>query len=252
MGALHAGHERLMQEARSIADTVIVSIFVNPKQFNDPDDLANYPRTLDADIDVCRRQSIDAVFAPSLDEVYPVDRVEIVSAGQVGKLYEGVHRPGHFDGVLTVVNRLFTLVSPDFAVFGVKDFQQLLLIRQMSAARHPDIGIASVPTVRDPDGLAISSRNVRLTETDRSVATRLYESLRLIKTHYQSGIADARRLERFGHDFLDRFNEIKIDYLVCVDALHLDPIDIVESPAVVLLAATVGNVRLIDNVLLEP
>lgn len=248
MGALHAGHERLMQEAQSLADTVVASIFVNPLQFGDDNDLAKYPRTLDTDMDVCRRQRINAVFAPSLSEMYPDRSVEMISAGRVGRLYEGEHRPGHFDGVLTVVNRLFALVSPDIAVFGEKDFQQLELIRQMSADRHPNIRIVSVPTVRDPDGLALSSRNSQLSGSDRLTATKLFEALQVVQRHFQSGTIDARRLESFGRKFLNQFKEISLDYLVCVSAPHLDRIDIVESPSVVLLAATIGGVRLIDNI----
>lgn len=251
MGALHAGHERLMTVALSMADIVIASIFVNPIQFNDPTDLAKYPRSLDIDIEICTRQGIDAIFAPSFDEVYPANSVKLISAGRLGSLYEGEYRPGHFDGVLTVVDRLFRLVSPHIAVFGEKDIQQLVLIRQMSVERHPDIKILSVPTVRDPDGLALSSRNVRLTETERVLAARLYESLCLIKTHYQSGIVDARRLELFGRDFLNQFSEVSLDYLVCVNSQYLDAIEFVTSSACVILAATIGNVRLIDNIFLQ-
>lgn len=252
MGALHAGHERLMQEAQSLADTVVASIFVNPLQFGDDDDLAKYPRRLDTDMDVCRRQSIDAVFAPSVNEMYPAKSVQTISAGRLVNLYEGEHRPGHFDGVLTVVDRLFSLVSPNLAVFGEKDFQQLELIRQMSAERHPHLRIVSVPTVRDPDGLAISSRNSQLSGSDRLTATKLFEALQAVQRHFQSGTIDARRLESYGRDFLNQFSQISLDYLVCVAAPHLDRIEVVESPSVVLLAATIGGVRLIDNILLNP
>ncbi len=251
MGALHAGHERLMQEAQSLADTVIASIFVNPLQFSDDNDLAKYPRTLDTDMALCRRQNITAVFAPSLHEMYPGESVRKISAGRVGHLYEGEHRAGHFDGVLTVVDRLFTLVVPGLAVFGEKDFQQLVLIRQMSAERYPHIRIVSVPTVRDPDGLAISSRNSRLTQSDRSMATKLFAALQIVQRHFQSGTIDARRLESYGRDFLNQFSQISLDYLDCVAAPHLDRIEVVEGPSVVLLAATIGGVRLIDNILLN-
>ena len=252
MGALHAGHERLMQVARSLADTVIASIFVNPLQFGDKNDLEKYPRTLDTDVDICRRQGVDAIFAPGLNEMYPDKNIQMISAGRVGHLYEGEHRPGHFDGVLTVVDRLFSLISPNLAVFGEKDFQQLLLIRQMSAERHPHLRIVNVPTVRDPDGLAISSRNSQLSGSDRLTATKLFEALQIVQRHFQSGTIDARRLESYGRDFLNQFTQISLDYLVCVAAPHLNPIDVVESPSVILLAATIGGVRLIDNILLHP
>jgi pantoate--beta-alanine ligase len=252
MGALHAGHERLIQEAMSMAKTVIVSVFVNPLQFNDPKDLVQYPRTLDADIEICRRQGVDAIFAPTPDEVYPPDQVQVISAGTLGSLYEGQHRPGHFDGVLTVVDRLFTLVEPSVAIFGEKDYQQLTLILQMAATRHPSIRIARVPTVRDPDGLAISSRNIRLTPIDRASATKLYESLRYLHKQHLSGVTDAKDLERDAIEYLKQFDSIALDYLVCVDAGTLERRGSVDHLTVVLLAATIGGVRLIDNVLLKP
>ena len=251
MGALHAGHERLIEKAHSLAENVIVSIFVNPLQFNDQDDLAKYPRMLQADIEICRKNGVDAIFAPDVDEIYPDSFHSPISAGQIGELYEGAHRPGHFSGVLTVVDRIFTLIEPTVAVFGEKDFQQLVLIRQMTAIRHRGIGIASVPTVRDPDGLAISSRNTRLAPPDRILATKLFESLSVIESRFNSGIHDARQLESIGHDYLNEYREISVDYLVCVDSTSLMEIDSVILPSVVLLTATIGNVRLIDNILLS-
>ena len=252
MGALHAGHERLIQEAMSMASTVIVSVFVNPLQFNDPKDLIQYPRTLNADIEICRRQGVDAIFAPTADEVYPPDQIQVISAGTLGSLYEGQHRPGHFDGVLTVVDRLFTLVAPSIAIFGEKDYQQLTLILQMAATRHPSIQIARAPTVRDPDGLAISSRNIRLTPIDRESATKLYESLRYLHKKHLSGVTDAKDLERCAIEYLQEFDSIALDYLVCVDADTLERIGSVDHLTVVLIAATIGGVRLIDNALLKP
>ena len=252
MGALHAGHERLIQEAMSMASTVVVSVFVNPLQFNDPKDLVQYPRTLSADIEICRRLGVDAIFAPTEDEVYPPDQIQVVSAGTLGSLYEGQHRPGHFDGVLTVVDRLFTLVAPSLAIFGEKDYQQLTLISQMAANRHPSIRIARVPTVRDSDGLAISSRNIRLTPIDRASATKLHESLRYLQYKHLSGVTDARDLENCAIEYLQEFDSIALDYLVCVDADTLDRIGSVDHLTVVLIAATIGGIRLIDNVLLSP
>ncbi len=251
MGALHAGHERLIEKAKTLAKDVVVSIFINPLQFNDPQDLANYPRTLQADIDICHKNGVDVVFAPNIEEIYPVTFDDPISAGQLGELYEGVHRPGHFSGVLTVIDKFFTLLAPTVAVFGEKDYQQLVLIRQMTATRHPGIDIASVPTVRDHDGLALSSRNIRLTPPDRILATKLYESLCAIESQFAAGIRDARRLEATGRNYLGEFRDISLDYLVCVNAFNLMAIDFVFRSAVVLLAATIGNVRLIDNILLN-
>ena len=251
MGALHAGHEQLIEKAKSLARNVVVSIFINPLQFNDQDDLAKYPRTLQADIDICQKNRVDAIFAPHVEEIYPDSFDSTISAGPIGEFYEGVHRPGHFNGVLTVVDRIFTLLKPTVAVFGEKDFQQLVLIRRMAAFRHPGIGIASVPTVRDHDGLAFSSRNTRLAPPERILATKLYESLCAIESRFNSGIYDARQLESIGRNYLNESGEISVHYLACVDAASLTAIDSVVSPAVVLLAATIGNVRLIDNILLN-
>ena len=158
MGALHAGHLALVDRAHELADEVVVSIFVNPTQFGANEDFDRYPRTLDADRELLTGRA--EVFAPTVEDVYPPDNPPpVISAGPMGEMWEGASRPGHFDGVLTVVNRLFELVQPDVAVFGEKDWQQLALIRTMAAQRHPDIQIVGVPTVRDADGLALSSRN---------------------------------------------------------------------------------------------
>jgi len=251
MGALHAGHEQLIEKAKSLAKNVVVSIFINPLQFNDQDDLAKYPRTLQADIDICQKNSVDAIFAPNVEEIYPDSFDSKISAGQTGEIYEGVHRPGHFNGVLTVVDRIFTLLKPTVAVFGEKDFQQLVLIRQMASTRHPGIGIASVPTIRDHDGLAFSSRNTRLAPPERILATKLYESLCTIEHQFAAGMRDSRQLEATGRNYLGEFRDISLDYLVCVNASNLMAIDSVVNSAVVLLAATIGNVRLIDNILLN-
>lgn len=251
MGALHAGHQRLIEKAKDLAENVIVSIFINPLQFNDQEDLAKYPRTLQADIDICLKNGVDVIFAPNIEEIYPNSFDAPISAGQLGELYEGVHRPGHFSGVVTVVDRFFTLLAPTVAVFGEKDFQQLVIIRQMAADRHPDIGVVSVPTVRDPDGLAISSRNIRLTPSDRALAIKLFASLCVIESCYESGVTNARQLEEAGRTFLNTFRGITVDYLSCVDDSSFMSIDSVIESAVVLLAATIGNVRLIDNILLN-
>lgn len=251
MGALHDGHQRLIEKAQNLAENVIVSIFINPLQFNDQEDLAKYPRTLQADIDICQKDGVDAVFAPNIEEIYPDTFDSPISAGQLGELYEGVHRPGHFSGVLTVIDRFFTLLAPTVAVFGEKDFQQLVLIRQMAADRHPGIGVISVPTIRDPDGLAISSRNIRLSPTDRALAIKLFASLCVIESCFNSGMNDARQLETIGRNYLNEFSEISVDYVACVDSANLMSIDLVFAPAIVLLAATIGNVRLIDNILLN-
>ncbi|MEO5975222.1 MAG: pantoate--beta-alanine ligase, partial [Ilumatobacteraceae bacterium] len=242
----------LMKQAFAQTNNVIVSIFVNPLQFDDQDDLARYPRTLEADIQLCQQQGITAIFVPSVDQVYPTPTNRSISSGRVGDIYEGEHRKGHFDGVLAVVNRLFEMMTPDFAVFGEKDYQQLFLVRQMAADLHPNIRIVSVPTVREADGLAISSRNTRLSASDRILATRLFESLATTERLFLTGQRDPRHLEATARNYLSQFGEITVHYLVCVDAKCLLAIDSVVKPARILLAATVGDVRLIDNILLKP
>ena len=239
MGALHEGHLALVRRARELADEVVVSIFVNPTQFGPGEDFDRYPRTLDADRELL--DGLATVFAPTVDEVYPPDNPpEVVHAGPRGELWEGAARPGHFDGVLTVVNRLFDLVKPDFAVFGEKDWQQLALIRAMAAERHPDIQIVGVPTVRDTDGLALSSRNHYLSPAERETAALIPAVLSDIATAGgtdESIVRGAAKLDAAG--FI-------VDYLEVVDPVTLEPTR-GSGPARAIVAARIGSTRLIDN-----
>ena len=168
MGALHAGHQSLISQARELCDEVVVSVFVNPLQFEDKEDLAKYPRTPEKDEELAAAAGATVLWRPRYEDIYPA-QITKLSAGKLGEKFEGVHRPGHFDGVLTVVNRLFELVKPKYAIFGEKDFQQLFLITKMAAQLHPEIEIISAPTVRETSGLAMSSRNVRL-DSDARIA----------------------------------------------------------------------------------
>ena len=177
MGALHAGHAALISAARKQSDQVIVSVFVNPLQFNDPEDLKKYPRTPEKDREIALAAGATEVWFPTYEEIYP-ENPELISAGPVGDLFEGASRPGHFTGMLTVVKRLFDLVKPDFAVFGEKDFQQLFLIKEMVKEFELPIEIVSHPIVREADGLAMSSRNVRLSPEDRQKALIIYKALK--------------------------------------------------------------------------
>src|SRR5215216_5932077 len=177
MGALHEGHRSLIKLARSVGEVVAVSIFVNPLQFGPGEDYARYPRTLDADLDVCRDDGVDLVFVPSVSDLYPPGRSVTVSAGPVGAGFEGRARPGHFDGVLTVVAKLFTLVRPDVAIFGQKDAQQLACIRRMVLDLNATVEIVSAPIIREPDGLAMSSRNRYLSPEERRRALALSAAL---------------------------------------------------------------------------
>ncbi|MEU8393564.1 pantoate--beta-alanine ligase [Nonomuraea sp. NPDC048892] len=247
MGALHEGHRSLIRQARVRADQVVVSIFVNPLQFSPNEDFSRYPRTFDADLDVCRAEGVDVVFHPAVEDMYAPDRQISVSSGEMGRIVEGAARPGHFDGMLTVVLKLFNLVQPDLAVFGQKDAQQLALIRRMVADFDLPIEILGSPTVREPDGLALSSRNRFLSEDDRRLALALSQALR----------AGAARLtpseiRRTAMAVLDEAGPgLEVDYLALVDpATFAEVSESYEGLAVLAVAARVGTTRLIDNVTL--
>ncbi|MEV0619672.1 pantoate--beta-alanine ligase [Nonomuraea sp. NPDC050404] len=247
MGALHEGHRSLIRQARVRADQVVVSVFVNPLQFSPNEDFSRYPRTFDADLDVCRAEGVDVVFHPSAEDMYAPDRQVSVSAGQMGQVVEGAFRPGHFDGMLTVVLKLFHLVQPDLAVFGQKDAQQLALIRRMVADLDLPIEILGAPTVREPDGLALSSRNRYLSDDDRRVALALSRALR-------TGAAELTpaRIRQAARAVLDEAGPaLEVDYLALVDpATFAEVSEDYSGMAVLAVAAKAGSTRLIDNVTL--
>jgi pantoate--beta-alanine ligase len=249
MGALHEGHASLMRAARGrVADgPVVVSNFVNPLQFGAGEDLDRYPRTLDDDLEICAREGVDVVFAPSVEEVYPGGDPQVtVEPGPLGTVLEGKTRPGHFRGVLTVVAKLFGLVRPDVAVFGQKDYQQLALIRRMALDLNLAVDVVGAETVREYDGLALSSRNRYLDDEQRQQAVALSRTLRAAQevAHYGADVAlDAARAELRAADGVD------LDYLVITDADLGVPPDVVPpgTEARILIAARVGTTRLIDN-----
>lgn len=245
MGALHDGHARLMDAAREHADHVLVTIFVNPRQFGAGEDLDRYPRTLEADLEVCAARGVEVVFAPSVDEVYPSDEeVPVVLAGPLGERLEGAHRPGHFDGVVTVVSRLLDLTNPDVAVFGEKDAQQLAVIRSMAADQCRDLQIVGVPTVRERDGLAMSSRNRYLSTAERELALAIPRALQVGCMYADEGpgaVLSAARAE------LERTPEVAVDYLELVDATTWSEPGPRTTFGKILVAARVGGTRLIDN-----
>lgn len=245
MGALHDGHAALIRAARAHAASVLVTIFVNPLQFGAGEDLDRYPRTLDADLQVCAAEGAALVFAPAPEVVYPQRPQVTVSAGPLGARFEGASRPGHFDGVLTVVAKLLHVTGPGLAFFGEKDFQQLALVRRMVADLDIPVRIVGVPTVREPDGLALSSRNRYLSAEQRVVALRLSAAL-------QAGVSSADRgrsgILAAAHRVLDSVEALELDYLALVDEATFDDVRPgATGPARLLVAAKVGTTRLIDN-----
>jgi len=252
MGALHAGHLALIDVARRHGDVVVVTIFVNPLQFNVSDDFDKYPRPIDDDVEACRAAGVDAVYAPTAAAMYPAGFQNHVEPGPLADSLEGSSRPGHFRGVTTVVAKLFGAVQPDVAVFGQKDFQQLVIIRRMVADLDLDVTIIAAPTVRAPDGFAISSRNQRLTEADRRAAVCLFETLRIVADAVAAGEHDSAHLLSLAGDHIDAEPRAELDYLCIVDPTTLTVVDRVDEPVVVLVAARFGDVRLIDNLLVSP
>jgi pantoate--beta-alanine ligase len=253
MGALHDGHRALLRRARELAGeagSVIVSIFVNPLQFGPGEDLDRYPRTLEADMAVCRDEGAALVFAPGPAEIFPAAPAITIDPGPVGTVLEGEFRPGFFRGVLTVVIKLMGLVRPDIAVFGEKDRQQLALVRRMAADLDTGVEIAAVPTVREPDGLATSSRNRYLSLAERRTALSLPGALRAAAAEAPAGAAKALAAARFVLDEAAHADPpLRVDYLVLADPVSFAPLDEGHTGAAVLaVAARVGSTRLIDNV----
>ena len=261
MGALHEGHLSLVRKAREYADLVVVSIFVNPLQFGAGEDFEKYPRTLEADAKVLEEAGADVLFAPTVDVVYP-DGIEAAHAaaklrpalqsGEVGKTFEGAARPGHFDGMLAVVARLFELVNPDFAVFGAKDAQQLFLIKRMANVEFPDLHIIEAPIVRETSGLAMSSRNRYLDETKLEVAGHLSKALNVGKAAAETLGAKPSLAVNAARARLEGVPEAKLDYLALVDPSSFELIDdSFTGRALMLIAAVVGTTRLIDNLTID-
>lgn len=253
MGALHSGHQALMDRARAAGESVVTSIFVNPLQFGTDEDFFTYPRPFETDLEICEAAGVDFVFAPALAEMYPGAPEVTVSSGRMGAVYEGAARPGHFDGVLTVVAKLFTLTAPDSAVFGLKDIQQFCLVKRMISDLNFDIELIGLPVVRDKDGLAMSSRNEYLAPADRSAALAIPRALDAAAQSAEDGTptgveaaAEAVLSAAAGRGDLD------LGYLGLVDAATFQPCPPgFDGQALLLVSATVGGTHLIDNVPLE-
>jgi pantoate--beta-alanine ligase len=243
MGALHAGHRSLMALAHEYGDAVIVSIFVNPLQFGPDEDYARYPRQLEADLEICRDAHVDVVFTPSVSDFYPAGRQVTLSAGALGSILEGASRPGHFDGVLTVVSKFFNIVRPDVAIFGKKDAQQLACIRRMVTDLNSPVRIIGAPIVREPDGLAVSSRNRYLTQAERTSALALSQGM--LAASQQKTPSAALHAAR---QMIAAEPGVEVDYLSVVQPGSLAEVSAdYTGPALILVAAQVGTTRLIDN-----
>ena len=251
MGALHEGHATLVRAARQRAGDgarVAVSIFVNPLQFGPNEDFDRYPRTLQADLDLCRAAGADAVFAPPVTEVYPPDRSIQILETSLSRQLCGASRPGHFDGVCTVVAKLFNLVQPDEALFGKKDYQQLAILRRLVRDLDFPVELHGVDTVREPDGLALSSRNRYLTAAERAQAPALHAALELGRAAWRDGVTGARRLVDLMRAHLAQHAPLgRVDYLAVVNRHSLQPLDAVHDDGLVALAVFFDKARLIDN-----
>lgn len=252
MGALHAGHARLIRQARSECARVAVSIFVNPLQFDQLNDLHAYPRTVDADIDLCTELGVDLIFVPSVEELYERPPAVTVDPGHLAGHLCGAHRPGHFRGVATVVLKLFSIVQPDRAYFGEKDAQQLAIVRRMALDFDLPVTIVPVPTLREADGLALSSRNTRLSAHERQMAPALYHALREAHDLIGRGVTDPAEVRRAAAASIPLDPALRLEYLEIVDTTDMQPVGTVDGPVLIAGALWVGGTRLIDNVQFNP
>ena len=251
MGFLHEGHLSLVRQARADNATAAASIFVNPTQFGENEDLSTYPRDMEGDLDKLRSEGVDLVFAPPASEVYPPGFDTSIDVGAIASRLEGEHRPGHFTGVATVVCKLLTIVRPDNVYFGQKDAQQCLVVKRLNADLNLGANVVVMPTVRDADGLALSSRNAYLAAEDRQSALSLSRALRFAETMCEEGVRDAATLRSQMTMILNTVTTASIDYISIADAETLEELTIIDRPALVSLAVHIGRVRLIDNVIIH-
>lgn len=247
MGALHAGHTSLMQSAAKDGACVVVSIYVNPTQFGPNEDFAKYPRTLESDVAACRSVGVELVLAPDHAEMYPSGDQTRIGVGRLAESLCGPHRPGHFEGVCTVVAKLFDIIQPDIAFFGQKDAQQAVIIRRMVRDLHLPVTIEVCPIVRDPDGLALSSRNARLSSENRAKALSLYRALGRGQALLQTGEKSPGRVIAAMRAIIAEYADIKVDYLSIVDPDSLEDLHIPAGRCMIAGAIRIGDVRLIDN-----
>ena len=251
MGALHDGHRALIRAARLKCDALVVSIFVNPTQFGPTEDLSKYPRPISKDRALCRQEGVDICFEPTAATMYPEGFQTTVTVPDIARRWEGAVRPHHFAGVATVVTKLFGMVRPDLALFGQKDFQQATLVRRLIEDLNLGVTLTIHPTVREQDGLAMSSRNVYLSPEERAVAPVLYKTLQAGVAAIRGGIKNGGRVQSLMAETLREHSDAAIDYLAVCDPQTLDPLQAITSQAVLLGAIRIGAVRLIDNVLVS-
>ena len=251
MGYLHEGHLSLVRQARADNPTVAVSIFVNPTQFGPQEDFKTYPRDTQRDLALLEKEKTDIVFMPEAAEMYPADFNSWVEVNKVTERLEGATRPGHFRGVATVVAKLFNIVQPTRAYFGQKDAQQAIVIKKMAADLNMNLEVVVLPTLREPDGLAMSSRNTYLNPEQRQAATVLYQALNLAQKLWSQGEKDAERLRQEMTALIQKQPLAKIDYVSVADTETMDELDTVKTPALVSMAVKIGSTRLIDNIVLQ-
>jgi pantoate--beta-alanine ligase len=252
MGALHEGHLSLIRRCRAENDLAMMSLFVNPTQFNRPDDLARYPRDLEGDSRLAQETGVDVIFAPAVEDVYPKGYMTYVTVEGLTERWEGASRPGHFRGVATICTKLFTICRPHRAYFGQKDYQQSLVVKRLAADLNLDLGIVVLPTVREPDGLALSSRNVLLSPEERRQATVLSQALFRARDAVRAGERDAIRLAAAMKAHIQSAPLAVLGYVGVCDAETLEPLREIGAKAVAVVAASFGSTRLIDNMILEP
>ena len=251
MGALHIGHIALIEAAVKTCDFVVVSIFVNPTQFGPSEDLEKYPRPFEDDLEICRKAGVDVVFAPSPEQIYPGENLTWVNVEKLTEPLCGQFRPVHFRGVTTVCAKLFNIVAPDIAFFGQKDAQQAIVIKRMAADLNMPLEIVICPTVREPDGLAVSSRNQYLTAEQRKDAAYIYKSLQKCRQMIDAGIADTQKIVAEMRKILQQASSLKIEYVSIVDAETLQNIDRIAGKVLAAVAVGLGPARLIDNILVD-
>jgi len=250
MGSLHYGHLALIDYAKKKADIVIVSIFVNPTQFNETEDFIHYPRNENQDLDLCLQKFVDIVFIPQEKEI--INKMSVwVYEDEISNLYCGKFRPGHFKGVCTIVLKLFNLVQPTISIFGQKDFQQLKIIEKMVNDLNLSVDIASIPTVREGDGLAMSSRNKLLSSTERKLSLKIYMLLKESKQAFVNGEKDSNQLIKLFKLLLEKYDYINLEYVDIVDYYTFKKVNVINTKSIIIVAVRIGKVRLIDNIILE-